>query len=356
VTAITATTFVVDVGELNRAVYLSKDTIAYCVLNMDDDDNYCTLKKTVISANETHELPLGRIFVNGMTFVAESDTILLWADTYSVETDFIMAIDTNLNIKWKTDNLSANVMEVVLSKGKYYAIMKKSESEQQNKAFNVAEIDMDGTIVTMYTNDDYGDFMLGFSAVAHNGDVFLGGGSLIENKVENGIIFLCGRGASFLDEYIMLEKNHLPADGTVKDNVLTVLCHNIENQHLYLDFIDLNQKKTIQTTDTAGIYKKYDLDYLGLFEYEKDRPYIRAVGVMDRESRYNKNRNFFLLYLDNEGRPAKAFAVQSNVDFEVSPHAVFEDAQKIYLISTGARDNNNTVVFEINKADLRFFE
>jgi hypothetical protein len=336
---------------------VSKDAVLYSVaaVNVDDPD-FFILKKHDFSTDETEELGLGETYVEGMAFIEDTETLLLWASELGSRTDFLMAADTDLNVKWKTDDLGVRVQDVLFSDGRYYVFAGIPEDvKDAGSKLCVIETDPDGKVLVTHEKYAEKNLLNGFVTLSEDGGIIFGG-NLTENGSEQGVVMLCGGEEFFPDEYIALKENHFPADGVARANELLSMSYNTANNKMYLDFIDTGQAKTLRSVDLSKIFRKYGLTYLGHFAFEKEGAYIRAVGGIDKKSKYYKRgiRSLFF-YFDAEGNPVRTVGVKLDLDFEIySLYIADEDDRALYCV---ARDYNyaydKLLAFEIDKADLR---
>jgi hypothetical protein len=315
------------------------------------------LKKRNLFTKATEELNLGEIDVGGMTFIKETQTILVWGKRYETalrrETDSLLALDKNLNLKWEKDtdiSMPASLRNVLFIEGAYYA--------QDGRTF--VEMEQDGAIVKTHTFKNE-DIMFGLSPFAQGNKIVFGG--IDEYGDGRGVITICEKADDiFLTTSIYLDKEYVPLDGNLSGNKLLVLSVYSKNtDKRCLDIIDVDQKKAIQGLDVSKFYDKYDTVHLEGFELIHDGKYVRMLGIVEKGSRYyKKGARSLVFYVDIESKEVEVFAIKPDLDYPIRIISNFSSngSEKINLIvkSSGIEidRNEDTTVLEINKSDLPF--
>lgn len=349
---------------------VSKNVVIYSINKMNDmnNPNFFALEKHDFYTGKTSDLGLGEMYVDGMTFIDDTETLLLWASEPGSNTDFLTAMTADMKVKWRTDDLGVKIDKVIFSGDRYYVFASKRKDTNDDDPFGnlyVMEVDVTGKIGTVH--EKYTDKYISrtFFTRSEAGEIIVGcifSESMPEALVKRGnaegegVIMLCDGENFFPTEYILMEENHLPIDGAVTANELLSMSYNTANDKTYLDFIDMKQSKTLRSVDLSGIFRKYDLTYLGDFAFEKDGAYIRAVGGIDKKSKdYNRGIRSLFLYFDADGNHARTVGVKLDSDFEIDLlYITDEDDRALYCVALDYDyDYDKLLAFEIDKADLR---
>jgi hypothetical protein len=317
--------------------------------------NY-SLKKSNMFTKATEELNLDEMDVGGMTFIKETQTILVWGKRYETallrETDSLIALDKNLNLKWEKDiGISmSGFVDVLFIEGAYYA--------QDGRTF--VEMEQDGTIVKTHTFENE-DIMFGLSPFAQGNKIVFGG--IDEYGEGSGVITICEKADDiFITTNIYLDREYVPLDGNLTGNKLLVLSVYIKNtDKRRIDIIDVDQKKIIQSLDVSKFYDKYDTVHLEGLDLIQDGKYIRMIGIVEKGSRYyKKGARSLIFYLDIESKAVEVFAIKPELDYPIRIISDFSSngSKQINLIAESSElesdRNKDTTVLEINKSDLPF--